>query len=370
MSILFEPSSINQMTLKNRFVRSATWEGMANADGSCSPELINLMEELALGGIGLIISGHAYISRDGQAGQRQMGIYGDELIPGLAKMAETVHQQNSKILVQLSHAGCQAEYNIINQQPSGPSVAENRSEESCREMSREDIHQIIEDFGRAAARAKKAGFDGVQIHAAHGYLMSQFLSPFYNKREDEYGGELENRARIVLEVVRMIRDQVGEKFSILIKMNSEDFLPGGLSVKEMVRVAAMLEKTGVDAIEMSGGTVSSGKYTPVRRGKLNSPEKEVYYREAAIQYKERIMIPLLLVGGIRSFEVAQKLVKDGLTDYIAFCRPLIREPGLINRWKSGNTAGSTCRSCNLCFKPIMEGRGIHCLREEKLRDNR
>ena len=163
---------------------------------------------------------------------------------------------------------------------------------------------------------------------------------------------------------------VGEKYPIFIKMNSEDFLEGGFGKNEMIQVAASLEKAGIDAIELSGGTVSSGKFTPVRTDKIDSEEKEVYYREAAKQYKEKISVPLLLVGGIRSYEVAEQLVKEGLADYIALCRPLIREPHLINRWKSGDIKKATCRSDNLCFRPIVSGKGIYCVVEEKLRGTR
>jgi len=370
MSVLFETTSINNLTLNNRFVRSATWEGMANEDGSCTSRIINLMGELAKGGVGLIISGHAYVHREGQAGPWQMGIYSDQLLPGLTEMAESVSNKGGKIIVQLAHAGCQAAFNLTGLEPLGPSIVKNKDGILCREINREEIHRVAESFGQAAFRAQKAGFDGVQIHAAHGYLLSQFLSPFYNKRKDEYGGSIENRARIVLEVLLSIRNMVGEKYPIFIKMNSEDFLEGGFGKNEMIQVAASLEKAGIDAIELSGGTVSSGKYTPVRTDKIDSKEKEVYYREAAKQYKEKISVPLLLVGGIRSYEVAEQLVKEGLADYIALCRPLIREPHLINRWKSGDIKKATCRSDNLCFRPIVRGKGIYCVVEEKLRETR
>jgi 2,4-dienoyl-CoA reductase-like NADH-dependent reductase (Old Yellow Enzyme family) len=326
------------------------------------------MEELARGGVGLIISGHAYVCQQGQAGPWQLGIYSNELLPGLAKMAEAVHKKGGKIIVQLAHAGCQAASNLTGRQPLGPSAIKDKKVSPCREMTREEIRQVAEAFGQAAARAQEAGFDGVQIHAAHGYLLSQFLSPFYNKRRDEYGGSIENRARIVLEVLQNIRAKVGNKFSVLIKMNSEDFLEGGFSREEMVQVAAMLEKSGINAIELSGGTASSEKFSPVRKDKIDSYDKEAYYREAAKQYKKKINVPLLLVGGIRSFQVAEQLVNEGVTDYIALCRPLIREPHLINRWKSGDISKATCLSDNLCFRPIVKGKGVYCVAEEKLRN--
>jgi 2,4-dienoyl-CoA reductase-like NADH-dependent reductase (Old Yellow Enzyme family) len=232
-------------------------------------------------------------------------------------------------------------------------------------MSIDDIRATVEAFGDGAARAMAGGFDGVQIHAAHGYLLSQFLSPHYNKREDAYGGILTNRARMALEVLQAVRDKVGAEYPVLIKMNSEDFVQKGLSVDEMVRVAATLEEAGIDALELSGGTPDSGKMIPVRPGRIGSTAKEVFYREAAARYKERINTPLILVGGIRSYEVAEELVGSGLTDYVSLSRPLIREPQLINRWKSGDTGKSTCLSDNLCFKPIRNGEGVYCYAQLK-----
>ena len=360
MARLFERTSINGMELENRFVRAATWEGMATDDGSCTPRLTDLLVELASGGVGLIVSSHAYVSRAGQAGPWQLGIDRDELIPPLQDMTEAVHRENGKIVLQLAHAGCRAIPELSGQDPAGPSGGKSEAGAPYRQMSIGDIRATIEAFARGAARAKASGFDGVQIHAAHGYLLSQFLSPYYNKREDAYGGTLANRARMALEVLQAVRDKVGAEYPVLIKMNSEDFIEKGLSVEEMVQVALTLEGAGIDAIELSGGTADSGKMIPVRPGKINSPEKEVFYREAAGRYKEKISTPLLLVGGIRSYEVAEELVGSGLTDYVSLSRPLIREPHLINRWKSGDTGKSTCLSDNLCFKPIRDGEGMYC----------
>jgi 2,4-dienoyl-CoA reductase-like NADH-dependent reductase (Old Yellow Enzyme family) len=368
MSKLFETTTIKNMTLTNRFVRSATWEGMANHDGSCTPELINLMVQLAQGGVGLIITGHAYVRKDGQAGPWQLGAYSDQLIQGLTEMTEAVHKENGKIVMQLAHAGCQAPFELTGLEPLGPSVMENKEDLSCREMTQTDISNVIEVFAQAAVRAKQAGFDGVQIHAAHGYLLSQFLSPFFNKRTDEYGGTIENRARVVLEVLESIRASVGHDFPILIKINSEDFLDKGLTVDDMLHVAALLEQVDIDAIELSGGTAYSGKRIPVRIVKIDTKEKEVFYRAAAKRYKERIRVPLMVVGGIRSYEVAERLVEKGMADYISMCRPFIREPHLINRWKQGDTSKATCLSDNLCYKPVREGKGLYCVVEEKLRD--
>jgi len=362
MSRLFETTQINGVSLANRFVRSATWEGMAGTDGSCSPELIKIMAKLAEGGVGLIITSHAYVSPEGQAGPWQMGIHSDEMLPGLARMAEAVHRAGGKIVVQLAHAGCYSAAKITGLEPLGPSVSGSEKIPRCRVITKEEIRVLCEAFGKAAARAKSAGFDGVQIHAAHGYLLSEFLSPFFNRRTDEYGGCIENRTRIVLDVLRSVRTAVGDGYPVLIKVNSEDFVDGGLSVDDMLRVAEMLEGAGIDAVEMSGGTIyASGAYSAIRQGDPDTPEKEVYYRDAAVRFKEKIGVPLMLVGGIRSLEVAEGLIAGGVADYISLSRPLIREPGLIGRWRDGDRRRATCLSDNACFGPLIKGEGLFCV---------
>ena len=365
MAKLFEQTTIKNMLLPNRFVRSATWEGMARDDASCTPALIDVAVQLARGGVGLIITGHTFVSEEGRAGPWQMGVYNDAFIPGLAQMAEAVHRAGGKIVMQIAHAGCRAAAQLSGLQPISSSLFENENGATAREMTQEDIERVAEAFAQAAVRARKAGFDGVQIHAAHGYLLSQFLSPFFNKREDAYGGAIENRTRMVLEVLKSIRNAVGEDFPVLIKINSEDFLDGGLTVDDMIHASHMLEQAGIDAIEMSGGTVYSPVYTSSRKGKLDSEDQEVYYREAAMRFKEKVRVPLMLVGGIRSYPVASRLVAEGTVDYIAMCRPLIREPGLVNRWKSGDMRKALCVSDNGCFKPAFQGRGISCVVEER-----
>jgi len=365
MKTLFETTKINQMELKNRFVRSATWEGMANSDGSCSEELADLMVELAKGQVGLIISSHAYVNPAGQAGIRQLGIYDDRLIASYKKMVEKVHNEGSKIILQITHAGCRASTQFVKSKPFGPSSIEIKDCLNCREMTISEIFQIIEDFKNAAVRAKNAGFDGVQIHAAHGYLLSQFLSPFFNKRTDKYGCSIRNRARLVLEILCAIRFTLGKQFTVIIKLNSDDFTEGGFTQSEMLQVAGMLESAGIDAIELSGSlSLGISKYFSVREGRIDSKEEEVYYRDAAKLYKGEIAVPLILVGGIRSYEVAKELVEKKQADYISLCRPFIREPNLIKRWQSGINKRSACISCNKCFVPTRAGKGIYCVFEK------
>lgn len=364
MPDVFEPAWIKDMSLPNRFVRSATWEGMATEKGEVTAQLAGLMSRLAKGRVGLIISGHAYVQTQGQAGPWQLGAYSDDLLPGLTDMAQAVHKDDGRIVLQLAHAGCQAPAKLTGQDPAGPSALDKEKDGfSCREMSAQEIDMVREAFAAAALRAKQAGFDGVQIHAAHGYLLSQFVSAYFNRRTDAYGGSLENRARLPLEVLQAIREQVGPDYPVLIKLNAQDFLQPGLTAEEMVQVCLMLEAEGLDCVELSGGTPLSGDFIPVRKAQVRSKEEDVFYLQEAELYKKRVSLPLILVGGIRSLATAKDLVGRGITDFIAMARPLIREPELIQRWEQGDDRPSACTSDNLCFRPASSGEGVYCLTE-------
>lgn len=371
MSKLFEETEINGMKLANRFVRSATWEGMATDDGAVTSSLINCMVGLAEGGVGLIISSHAYVHPRGQAGPWQLGVYKDELIPGLQTMTDAVHEKGGKIVMQLAHGGFFANAKLTGQPSLAPSNVEGIAKGPRQELTAAEIKEIVNAIATGAERAKKSGFDGVQIHSAHGYLLSQFLSPVFNKRIDEYGGDVRRRAKIHTEVLQAVRDAVGTDYPVLIKMNSQDFIDGGLSLEDAVQVGKVMEEGGIDAIEISGGMLYNSKLSPSRVG-INKEEKEAYFRDAAKAFRAKIDVPLILVGGNRSFEVAEQLVNEGVTDYISFSRPLIREPGLVNRWKSGDLKKAACISDNQCFEPARKGKGIYCLtaEREKQRDSK
>lgn len=366
MADLFEKNVLTGIELENRFVRSATYEGLAEKNGAATDRMTELLIDLVSGGVGLLITGHAYISPEGQAGNLQLGIYCDELKESLSKMVASIHQAGGKIIAQISHSGCQAQPTVTNQDPIGPSAINRPNDVVCKEMTIEDIDRIILAFGKAGGRAKDCGFDGVQIHGAHGYLLSQFLSPFYNKRTDKYGGTVENRARIVVEVLKSIKSHTNADYPVHIKMNSEDFLDGGLTCDEMLEVAKILEKNGIGAIELSGGAIDSPpELSPVRPAKEQSKDWEVFYRQAAKRFKENLSVPLILVGGFRSFDIAKEVIESSTADYISMSRPLVREPGLVNRWKSGDTAMATCISCNGCFIPARKGKGIYCVVEKR-----
>jgi 2,4-dienoyl-CoA reductase-like NADH-dependent reductase (Old Yellow Enzyme family) len=364
MSILFESTKINGMKIKNRFVRSATHEAMAGLDGSVTDQLLNCMSKLAHGDVGLVITGQAYVTREGQAGPRQMGIYSDEMIDSLKQLTSTVHDNGSLVAVQISHAGKRG----IGKDDYAPLCPSDVFEEGTKKasgMTVDDIQQTVKAFGDAAQRSVKAGFDAVQIHAAHGYLLNQFLSPYYNKRSDDYGGTLENRARLLVQIFEEIKQRVGETFPVMVKINSEDFLEGGLTVDEVIKVCHMLEDRGIDAIEMSGGTFDSGKLIFSRVGTSKSEELEAYYKKAAEAFKKEIEVPLILVGGFLSFNIVEEAISSKLADYVALSRPLIREPGLVKRWAAGDRKKAACISCNKCFSTLAMEEALHCAMDKK-----
>lgn len=361
---LFETTEINSMKLANRFIRSATWEGMAADDGAVTPGLIKIMTDLAEGGVGLVITSHAYVAKAGQAGPWQLGVYADDLVPGLSKMTEAVHDKGGKIVIQLAHAGYHANGKLSSMMPVAPSAIEGLAKSPRKELSEGDIQGIVEAFAKAARRAKEAGFDGVQIHAAHGYLLSQFLSPIYNHRTDAYGGDIQNRSKVLMMILKSIHESVGPDYPVLIKMNCGDFQDNGLALDDAIQVGKMLAGAGIDAIELSGGLLTGGKLSPSRMG-IHSTEKEAYFQREAVAFRKSVHVPLILVGGNRSYETAQQIVENDIADYISLCRPFIREPGLINRWRSGDIAKSACLSDNKCFGPIMAGKGLYCVMDRK-----
>jgi 2,4-dienoyl-CoA reductase-like NADH-dependent reductase (Old Yellow Enzyme family) len=297
------------------------------------------MAELADGGVGLIITGHAYVHPHGQHSPWQLGICRDELIPGLQAMTAAVHERRGKIALQLGYGGAYL------------------SRSRVRAMTVQDFRDIAEAFGQAASRAKTAGFDGVQILAAHGFLLSQLLCPRYNDRTDAYGGSIENRARALMEVLAAIRNAVGPDYPVLAKLNVRDFVENGLTLEDSLRVGARLEEEGIDAIELSGGLLNNPN---MMKSRISTEEDEASFRMEARAFKAEIRVPLVLVGGIKSFHVAKRLIEEGVTDYVSMCRPFIREPGLINRWKSGDLRKATCISCNNCVEQVKKGEGLSC----------
>ncbi len=370
MRSLFDKTVIKGMGLANRLVRSATWEGMCEPDGRPTQKLADCYADLARGGVGLIISGYTFVRPDGKQFPGQMGIHTDAFSAEMKKITGAVHDLGGKICMQLVHCGGQTNSATAGRQPVAPSAVEVvQFPEIPAELTRDDIAELIGLFSAGAARAKEYGFDAVQLHAAHGYLINQFLSPLTNRRDDRYGGSMENRCRFLMEVYRGVRGAVGSDFPVLVKLNASDNLEGGLELEDSLQAAKLLCEEGIDAIEVSGGTPSSGERSPVRVG-ITARELEAYNLPVTNRVKSVVSCPVMTVGGIRSFETADGIVRRGEADYIAMARPFIREPHLALRWQGGNEQRATCISCNGCFKPGIKEGGIYCVVEKIEREGK
>ncbi|UCE13522.1 MAG: NADH:flavin oxidoreductase [Candidatus Heimdallarchaeota archaeon] len=338
---MFNPGYINRLKLSNRFVRSATAEFAANnTDGTIINEYLELYSNLAQGGIGLIIQGHLYVMDEGKAHDKMAGIANDNHITGLKEITQLVHntQTGNAIAAQLNHGGL---YSVSTK------TASLQKDKEVKVMTEEDIENVIRGFQEASLRAKKAGYDAIQIHSAHGYLLSQFLSKKINHRNDGWGGSLENRAQLLLTIYQEIRSTLGSSFPILVKMNGSDDPFEGYSVEESSKVASWLAEKGLDALEISG----------MKSTRSIKTEEEGYFEATGRKIKQNIGdMPLILVGGHRSLVKIQQL-RDDFADYISMSRPFIREPDLVKKFKEGKERAD-CISCNKCFKaPVI----IQCM---------
>jgi 2,4-dienoyl-CoA reductase-like NADH-dependent reductase (Old Yellow Enzyme family) len=280
-------------------------------------------------------------------------------------MAMAVHDAGGKIAVQVVHGGGQTDTKTAGRKPFAPSAVKvDQFPEIPEELTKNEIKQVVAAFGNAAQRVTAWGFDAVQLHGAHGFLINQFLSPLTNRRSDEYGGSIENRTRFLLDVFRKVRETVGADYPVLIKLSAADFMEGGLDIEDAVYAARGLSEAGIDAIEVSSGTPSSGAKSPVRT-KITKPAREAYNLGMARRIKKEVKCPVIVVGGFRSYEVVDKAIRDDGMDYIALARPLIWEPGLVNRWLQGDRRPARCISCNNCFTSGLEEGGIYCATEKK-----
>ena len=329
---MFNPAHIGSMKLPNRFIRSATAEFAANPDGTVTDDYYELYTNLSLGEVGLIIQGHLYIMDEGKPHEKMAGIAHDIHIDGLKRITKSIHDTGtgSKVTAQLNHGGF---HSISKKAPS------EREGKETQVMTEEDIENVIVNFGKAALKAQSAGYDAVQIHAAHGYLVSQFLSSKFNQRNDSWGGSLENRANLLLSIYHKVRSQVGSNFPILVKMNNSDEPHEGFPVEEAAKVAKWLSEEGLDALEVSGMRPTRTKF-----------DYEAYFSTNARIIKKNIGdMPLSIAGGIRSLKMIKQLHQE-FADFISICRPFIREPDLVKKFREGK--GKTdCISCNKCFKP-------------------
>ncbi|MBY8985726.1 MAG: NADH:flavin oxidoreductase [Candidatus Lokiarchaeota archaeon] len=371
-----KPKRIGKLEIKNRFVRSATYEGLATEEGEITKELITFYKTLAEGGTGLIITSYAFIQQSGKANIKQIAVFDDDFIPGLKKIADTVHEygKGCKVVLQLVHAGRQSHH--VKETVAPSPVLEKFSNKMPREMTTAEIEETIKAFSQAVRRAKEAGFDGVQLHGAHGYLISEFLSPYTNRRTDQYGGNTDKRLRFVEQIYKRSRELVGDDFPILIKMNCDDFLEGGINLEESKKITKMLSSIGYDAIEISScmwETVKRKKseigwkptFIPESRISIGRVNQPAYHLPYAKEITKEIDIPLILVGGVNSIDLVEKILNNGDADFVSFSRPLIREPDLPNRWmKAIGSSTVDCEYCNSCLMTLAKS-GLSCPKKEE-----
>jgi 2,4-dienoyl-CoA reductase-like NADH-dependent reductase (Old Yellow Enzyme family) len=371
MPYFFEQTRIKSLELANRSVRSATWTGLGDEKGYVTDQAVRFYGELGAGDIGLIVTGYQYVMTNGIQLPRMIGNYDDDQIEGLARLAQAVHDSGGKIIPQIVHTGVRANVKLFREGDEvwGPSaVPDPVSNEIPKEVARSEIVRLVEAYAAAALRSKRAGFDGVQLHGAHGYGISQFLSPVWNQRSDSYGGSIGKRYRFLGEVLEAVRASVGDDFPVLIKLGAHDFVERGLVPEEAAQVARRLADDGIDAIEVSAGSAASPpELAPIRKVP-KTPDDEAYLAELAAYIKRSVSVPVATVGGLRSLGTVDTILSEGKADYAAFSRPFIREPHLIKRWKSGDTGPALCRSCGGCFETAFEGKGISCKIERRLKE--
>jgi 2,4-dienoyl-CoA reductase-like NADH-dependent reductase (Old Yellow Enzyme family) len=355
--VLFEPANIGPLKLRNRLIRSATAEMIADEDGRPLPRLAPLYASLARGGVGLVITGHMFVHPSGKAHPGMTGIHDDDVLDALAALADAVHEEGGAIAAQINHAGRQARAGLV-EGPLAPSdTPETPQQAGARQMTEAEIETMITAYASAARRAQRAGFDAVQIHAAHGYLVSQFLSPLANQRSDAWGGTLENRSRFLRRIGTAVREEVGAEFPILVKLGVRDESDAGLTLEESARIIRQLSLWGVDAVEISGGIAESGSFT-IAAG-VSPGVHEAYFRPWAREIQSAADLPILLVGGMRSLATMEDVLRSGDAQFISMCRPLICDPDFPNRLREGRVTASACVSKNRCW-PRKGEVGISC----------
>ncbi|MBX4270047.1 NADH:flavin oxidoreductase [Clostridium estertheticum] len=349
MKLLFEEAKLGKIVLKNRFVRSATWENMTTEDGHLTKELINIYENLAKSEMGLIITGYANVMKEEQPNHGMMGIYDDSFINEYKKLTELVHKFDSKIIMQVAYGGTKTTYNVGKRLIYAPSeIAEQSTNVVGKAMTKEDIDLVINAFVDAAKRIQESGFDGIEIHAAHTYLINQFLSSYYNKRTDEYGGSLENRMRFLVEIYNKTREKVGNDFTIVVKLTSSEFFEGGMTFDETRLICRELESIGVDAIDITGNIHGKAKSMIGEAFDGYELQKEGYFVEYAKVISDEVSIPTISVGGFKDISKIENILNESNIEFFALSRPLLAEPNLIKRWKSGDKKSAICISCSKC----------------------
>lgn len=360
MSIMNRSWQLGELEISNALVRSATDEGLSTKEGVPTDRLSDVLVRLAKGGVGLIIAGTAYISREGRWGNTSTGMDNDLLIVPLSKVCSSVHQAGGILAAQLIHCGSSIDPNIYSEKEAlyGPSaMVDPAVQQPVEELSKNHILKIVDDFQNAARRAKAAGFKAVQIHGAHGYLVNQFLSPFRNLRNDEYGGSIKKRSLFLFQIYEAIRGEVGKEYPVFIKMSAYDGFAGGINPVDAAQVATSLDQMGIDAIEVSAGTPEGAKHDGwdhIRK----APFEEGSLLKYALQIKENVNCPVISVEGWRDPVKIAKTLKR--VDAISMCRPFIREPDIANRWLNGDQTPALCVSCNKCLTIAMKS-GLGCV---------
>lgn len=360
---LWRDGGMAPLRLRNRTMRSATWEGLADAEGRMTAPLAEAMAALARGGVGLVTFSHTTVAPEGQASVRQLAIYTDAQAESMRAAVAAVHAAGALCSLQLSHGGRFA----LSDARVGPSdvalaTAAGVPLRPCRAATAADLDGIVAAFRDGAVRAARAGFDCVTVHAAHGYLLSQFLSPLFNRRTDEYGGPLANRARLLRRVVAACRAALGPAVPVLVKLNTDDFAAGGLTVAESAQVAQWLAADGAALVEASGGSIV-GRFTGIRTG---AAATEGYHAAAARTWRTALHAAGLgrclvaLVGGLRAADACNRFLADGVCDIVALSRPLIREPDLVQHWRADPHYVAQCISCSACHAAIKKDLGYFC----------
>ncbi len=389
MSILFTPLRIGSLEIKNRFVHAGTYEVMADENGFVTDQLINRYKNIARGEVALIIPGYMNVHPLGKATPHQTCIDSDDKIPGLRRLARTIHEYGAKVCFQLAHAGRQTRKEYTGHTPIAPSAVgrDPMYMVKPRAMTEDEIYEAINAYGRAAARAAEAGTDAIHISAGAGYLPNQFLSPYLNQRRDQWGGTDENRFRFVREVVNAVRSNIPKDMPIIMKLNAVDYTPKPGVTPELARTyAKWLSDMGIEAMEITTGTtVFSNMH--MWRGKVpvaeivravplwQKPLAWLVLRNMAgkFDFKEmwnlehvRFIKPVLgntrifLVGGNRRVEQMERIINDGDADAISMCRPFIREPFLVKRIREGKTRKAACISCNKCVGAVVNDMPLRC----------
>lgn len=372
-SLLFTPATIGPLTLRNRTIRSAAFEGMAE-HYSPSEKLYQYHTSVAAGGIGMTTLAYASVSRSGLSFESQLWMR-PEIIPGLRRITDSIHSHGAAASIQLGHCGNMTHISTAGQIPIGASTGFNLySPTIVRGMSRKEIAEVAKDFGRAVKTAREAGFDAVEIHAGHGYLISQFLSPYTNRRRDEYGGSLDNRMRFMRECMNEVMTAAGSDMAVIVKTNMYDGFKGGIEIPEALTIAKELEKCGAHALVLSAGFVSRApmvvmrgamplqtmthymhpwwlKYGVKAVGKYmikSEPFKECYFLDDALKFRAELKLPLIYVGGIVSREGIEKVLGQGF-QFVQMGRALINEPDFVNRMRDENRQRCGCDHVNYCI---------------------